>query len=443
MEFTGERVVPGQVDADLWNEHIARYAFAARWAQLLLDTRAAGRHGRLRILDAACGSGYGSAYLAEASPAVEVVGVDISEEAVAYARAHYHAANLRFERGDCASLAFGAGSFDLVVAFEIIEHLADPGPFLLHAARLLAVSGRLIASTPNRRFYSEERRYSNPFHAREYDAEEFAALLKPCFPESVLFFQNHIPAISFFPVTDGVAEPVVSGADRGSALRFGVTPGKQDQAHFVLGVCGRQKPPGVAPFVFLPDSGNVLREREQHIRSLEKEVLHLTAAVEERQVSIAELEREREAARETLERQQRELDERARWAATMQGENERMGGIIQELQRELDERARWAAEMQGENERLGSIIQELQKELDEKIAWARALEADVAGAREALAGLQREFDDRTAWALRLDAELQAARGQLDLIFASRWYRWGQKANVVPVRPPDKAPGGGQ
>src|SRR5215831_13097507 len=82
-EFTGERLIPGEVDIDLLNEHMARYTFAMRLAR-----------GK-RVLDAGCGAGYGSAVLAEV--AEHVTGVDIAADAIEYARANYQAANLTFE----------------------------------------------------------------------------------------------------------------------------------------------------------------------------------------------------------------------------------------------------------------------------------------------------------------------------------------------------------
>ena len=87
-EFTGQRVIPGKVDPDLWNEHFARYAFAARLAR------------QKRVLDIACGSGYGSAELAKV--ARSVTGIDVSEEAVAHAE---EARRLAVEAGDSALLA--------------------------------------------------------------------------------------------------------------------------------------------------------------------------------------------------------------------------------------------------------------------------------------------------------------------------------------------------
>src|SRR5579862_7547633 len=115
-EFTGERVIPGEVDVDLLNEHLARYTFAARLAR-----------GK-RVLDAGCGAGYGSAELALA--AESVTGVDVAPEAIEFACGHYQMPNLRFELGSCTALPFGNGSFDLVVAFEVIEHLEDWRGFL-------------------------------------------------------------------------------------------------------------------------------------------------------------------------------------------------------------------------------------------------------------------------------------------------------------------------
>src|ERR1039457_3871319 len=102
FEFTGERVIPGQVDTDLLNEHLARYAFAARLAR-----------GK-RVLDAGCGAGYGAADLAQS--ALSVVGADIAAEAVTFARERYRLPYLEFEQASCTALPHRDGAFDLGVA---------------------------------------------------------------------------------------------------------------------------------------------------------------------------------------------------------------------------------------------------------------------------------------------------------------------------------------
>src|ERR1700722_4565220 len=86
-EFTGERVIPGRVEDNLFNEHLARYRFTARLAQSLKG----------RFLDAGCGAGYGAAELSGSE--AWVLGIDVSDEAIAHARANYGVVpNLRFTR---------------------------------------------------------------------------------------------------------------------------------------------------------------------------------------------------------------------------------------------------------------------------------------------------------------------------------------------------------
>ena len=184
IEFTGERVVPGQVDSDLWNEHFARYAFASRLA--------AGK----RVLDAGCGTGYGSNELALCAKAV--TGIDISAEAVAYASATYSRPNLTFAQAGCAALPFENGSIDLAVSFEVIEHIAEWKQFLLELRRVLADAGVLIVSTPNKEYYATARVEAgpNPFHVHEFTIDEFQRELAAIFPHVLLCTENHVAAIA-------------------------------------------------------------------------------------------------------------------------------------------------------------------------------------------------------------------------------------------------------
>ena len=119
-EFTGERVIPGQVNDDLWAEHIARYAFASRLA------------GGARVLDIGCGTGYGTAELAQ--EAQSATGIDLSSEAIAYAREHYPLPNTTFLEASATSVPLPHASLDLITAFEVIEHLDNWHDFLIEVA---------------------------------------------------------------------------------------------------------------------------------------------------------------------------------------------------------------------------------------------------------------------------------------------------------------------
>src|ERR1035437_5161373 len=186
-EFTGERLIPGEVDIDLLNEHMARYHFAVRLAR-----------GK-RVLDAGCGAGYGSAELADV--AESVFAIDIAPEAVAYARAHYAIRNLAFEQASCTELPYADGAFDLVVAFEVIEHLENWRDFLQEVRRVLAPAGQLIVSTPNRLYYTESRgtEGATPLPVHDCDSDEFTRELKNFSPYVSMFLKTQIEGVPFQP----------------------------------------------------------------------------------------------------------------------------------------------------------------------------------------------------------------------------------------------------
>ena len=176
MGFTGERFVP-ECTREIWYEHWHSYQFASAFA--------AGK----RVLDAACGEGYGSALLARR--AASVVGVDIAEEAVRHARERYAGqANLRFEAGDCTALAAPAQPYDLIVSFETLEHVAAQEALVAGFARALADDGLLLISSPDRRTYSDESGFRNEYHVRELYRDELVALLQRHFPVVRLFGQK-------------------------------------------------------------------------------------------------------------------------------------------------------------------------------------------------------------------------------------------------------------
>lgn len=165
LDFTGERFIPGETEKELEIEHIQRYE--------LLQDFVKGK----RVLDAACGEGYGSLLLSRNATSVQ--GLDISSESILNAQTKYGRENLKFVTGSIDLLPFEDDSFDIVVSFETLEHVNEDTQlrFLQEIRRVLTNEGTLIISTPNKKFYSDIPKYSNPFHVKELYKEEFVQLL--------------------------------------------------------------------------------------------------------------------------------------------------------------------------------------------------------------------------------------------------------------------------
>ena len=138
------------------------------------------------ILDIGCGAGTGPRLLAET--ARYCVGLDYSSETLVSFSSSFRQWRIRAVAGDALALPFRAGSFDVVSAFEVIEHLHDPARLLAGMKRVLAPGGMAIFSTPNRPVYSPRGTWLD-YHVREYDAAELEALLAPFFTEVALLGQ--------------------------------------------------------------------------------------------------------------------------------------------------------------------------------------------------------------------------------------------------------------
>ena len=145
-------------------EHLERYKLASKFVK------------NLKVLDAACGAGYGTKML-ELAGAAAVTGIDISEESLKNARETYFGDSITFEYGDVNQLTIPSESFDVVVSFETIEHIDVGSKWIEESSRVLKEGGIFIVSTPNRDItnpgsYHEEQPL-NIFHKYEYNTNEF------------------------------------------------------------------------------------------------------------------------------------------------------------------------------------------------------------------------------------------------------------------------------
>jgi SAM-dependent methyltransferase len=417
-EFTGERLIPGEVDIDLLNEHMARYHFAVRLAR-----------GK-RVLDAGCGAGYGSAELADV--AETVTAIDIAAEAIEHARAHYALPQLSFEQASCTALPFGDGVFDLVVAFEVIEHLEDWRAFLQEARRVLAPAGQLIVSTPNRLYYTESRgtQGANPFHVHEFSFDEFLAELKEFFPHVSMFLENHVEGVTFQPHEAG--HTVEARVDAAEPV--------PDESHFFLAVCAHRPQIGNPTFLYVPRVANVLRERERHIAKLEGELATKDHWLDKAQADLAEFDREHQKLLVMFREQKEELEKSNGWAGELNAAVAERGARIEELQEEL---ARDQENARGVVAGYNAKIVALEAENREKTKWALDTEANLtadirkiadalARTGEKLEQTAKDLEERTAWALRLEGEKRQLEGQLEMVRASRWVKLGRRVGLGPA-----------
>lgn len=164
LPFTWERLIPKQISSDpaskkLFDIHLRRYETAARYVK-----------GK-RVLDIACGTGYGSQMLSLAG-AKAVVGVDLCPQTVEYAKKHYRESNIEFVCADAEQFEWHE-QFDVVVSFETIEHVPNPHKFLECLRRSIALGGDLLLSVP-----LGETRHIDPYHLHAFSQEEVFVLLE-------------------------------------------------------------------------------------------------------------------------------------------------------------------------------------------------------------------------------------------------------------------------
>ncbi|WP_379147308.1 class I SAM-dependent methyltransferase [Paenibacillus sp. sgz500992] len=219
MEYTGERFVLGKAEGEIETEHLHRY-------NAVLDI-ASGKN----VLDIACGEGFGSAILAR--KAANVCGVDISEEAISYAREKYTRYNLNFKQGSVEKLEFEDDSFDMIVSFETIEHVDEliQDKFLKEASRVLNNSGILIISTPDKYLYTDVPNHRNPYHVKEFYFSEYKDFLEKQFKYVNFYNQNYGEYGLIVDRNENVEEKV----------KLINTINSQKEGRFIIAICSNEK----------------------------------------------------------------------------------------------------------------------------------------------------------------------------------------------------------
>ncbi|WP_171056080.1 methyltransferase domain-containing protein [Paenibacillus sinopodophylli] len=243
VAFTGERLVVNrtvkQDYSSVYNEHMSRYVFASRLVS------------GLRVLDAACGAGYGSEML-KRSGAAEVIGVDVDLASLELAKRDYGGTDISFVEGDVLALPFGDASFDVVVSFETIEHVASGADWIKESARVLKEGGLFIVSTPNRTvtntpIYFEELPF-NQHHRFEYRTAELIGELVQHYAVEAVYGQN-VYDDSLFPTMRWLRELHGIAPDRAEAHKRTWNPHELIPLHeiksaepmYIVAVCRKSK----------------------------------------------------------------------------------------------------------------------------------------------------------------------------------------------------------
>ena len=286
-EIAAERLDPTVRADHQATQHLVRYEWAARFV------------GGKRVLDCASGMGYGSALLADRG-AEEVVGVEISPEAVAYAKKTHARANVRYLCVDATRLGEApeaAGAFDAIVCLETIEHTEDPRALLDVFDQLLKPDGVLILSVPNDAAVGA----SNPFHRWHGSVQDIAGLLRPRFARVEALAQVHAVGSSILPLEmlGAVGEPgQTPGAPRKSSVAV-VGEVLIDQTSGHVFACFKQRTgaAGSEPIAcLLPNGFGYVRELEQVRDRLWQELQRLKGEHQAQAAALESAQRDADAA---------------------------------------------------------------------------------------------------------------------------------------------------
>lgn len=342
LGFTGERIVPGALDCEptfaqkMYQEHVARYAFAAQFAP------------GADVLDVGCGVGYGSQWLGKAG-AKSVLGFDISAEAIEHAQMNYFHPAVSFKVQDVTALKPDNG-YDLVTCFELIEHIEKQEKALDLIKATLRKDGILAISTP--RPLSDIRTH---FHVHEMSFEELYGMLKERFRHVDAYFEKNC-------FTSLIGRDLPEEIDK------------------IVGISGNIEMEQADYFIFLASDEEIVSRvqigslltinDDSYVLTLEKDVEVLRRAENDHKARIADLEKEKQdiAAAHT------EVVQRSSSLSAIHQETGAIRAAMDQISNQVANEVARLSEAEG----LRTRIAQLESELAEAVQPSRVLELDAA-----------------------------------------------------------------
>ena len=382
VEFTGERFLP-ECTGEIWVEHWHRYLFAAHFG--------AGKD----VLDAACGEGYGSAWLARR--ARSVTGLDIDDETVRRASGKYQAAGLRFETGSVAAMPFADASFDCAISFETLEHVAEQDAMLAEFRRVLRPDGLLIISTPNRPEYSERRNFRNEFHVRELDEPEFHALIARHFPNQRWFGQKLLFNSGVWPLaaTGGSGAEWIALDD--------VSRSRLPVPMYFIALASPRAIPETGRLTLMADPDETIyrefeqtvsrvgtlerltQERDAQLRARAAQIAHLEALAVERERIVVERDRQLEAQSARAQKMESVIAEREKTLAERSRQLDAIGRRASRLDELVAEREKIIVQRDAELVACNERIDRAESLINQRDAELAAINARVSDAEKLIA----------------------------------------------------------
>jgi GT2 family glycosyltransferase/SAM-dependent methyltransferase len=424
LEWTGERYLPWLQDAAIGYEHLHRYAYAFEFVQ-----------GK-RVLDLACGEGYGSYLLARS--AKSVLGVDIDENTIKHARNKYIKQNLEFKVGSITEVPIpGTHRFDVTVCFEALEHVEDHQKLLSEVKRLLTADGVFIVSTPNKKVYTDEPQFSNPFHVHELYFDEFKELLATHFKNVKFLGQRIYCNSNIWPVFLGADSKVVEYViDRNPREFVFIEHEKRIPLYFMAIASDADCVIEERRSVLVDISDALLKQKDEQIAAhakeqerLDREVGQLSATARVQQASLAE--RDRFLTNLQEDKSKLELE-----AERLRSEAEQMQAAVEAGRRELSEKRGRITNLEaecsvllGQTGQLQAAVEAGRRELSEKRGRITNLEAECSvllgqtgQLQAAIEARQRELGDKEERITNLEELFQQREAVLSQIYSSHGWK---------------------
>ncbi len=389
LEFTGERFLPS-CSGEIAYEHWHRYAFARRFVE-----------GK-RVLDVACGEGYGTALLG--AVAATAIGIDIDVATIERARAAYgDGKRVRFIASSCTGLPLPSASIDVVVSFETIEHLvaADQLAMLIEFARVLTPDGLLVISSPNKRLYSDARSYVNKYHLQELYRDDFGRLLTRRFPAQRWHHQRLAYWSGIWTERETESAPVPGAVEAWVGDGHGVAPYPVPEGMYFIVLAARKAealpPEATSLSLFTDAEESELKRGEANAR----EILRLDGLLKQNADALARQAGHVEHLEVLVAERERLVVERDAAVARHTAHVQHLETLVAERERIVVERDRALAEANAAREEYPARIAELEKQMISLEIGRSRLESDRTRLEAALAAQERAI-----------AYLQSFRGWL-------------------------------